>query len=190
MRTLLERIKEVITWLAVAVVFGCITYYFYAGEHEQDIRTGMRVMAIVPGVLALCCVMGACFFAIERPVARARRMAEKRNQQHRARQQERQTAAASGIAAAKRHQHQGQAGEAYCSEACLELSSKTLSVAWLSADSGPCTFCQRPVVYGQGHKTMMFPYRNQKAFLCADCREQGRAFFAQVRECCLCGKNL
>ena len=78
----------------------------------------------------------------------------------------------------------------YCSAHCEELAAKTLSVAWLTADSGPCTFCMRSVIYGQGHGTIMFPYRNQKAFLCPDCIPRAEAFMAKVRECCLCGKPL
>jgi MFS family permease len=76
----------------------------------------------------------------------------------------------------------------YCSAACEELAAKTLSVAWLMKQSGPCTFCMKPVTYGRGHQTTMFPYRNQKAFLCDNCLPKARAFMAGVKECCLCSK--
>lgn len=78
----------------------------------------------------------------------------------------------------------------YCSSACEELSAKTLVVALLAGNSGPCTFCMKPTTYGRGHTTTMFPYRNQKAFVCEDCLPQGRAFMAGVSECCLCQKAL
>ena len=78
----------------------------------------------------------------------------------------------------------------YCSAACEELAAKSLSVAWLMGQSGPCTFCMKPVTYGSGNQTTMFPYRNQKAFLCDNCLPRARAFMAAVRECCLCGKPM
>jgi len=78
----------------------------------------------------------------------------------------------------------------YCSPACEELSAKTLVVAWLNNQSGPCTFCRKSVQYGRGHSTLMFPYRNQKAFVCPTCLARAHSFMAGVRECCLCGKPL
>jgi hypothetical protein len=88
----------------------------------------------------------------------------------------------------------GEVNEPYCCQECFDKASQALATALSLEMTGPCTFCQKFVQYRAAAKSigsvLMFPYRKQKAFLCAGCRSRAEDFMKTVDECCWCGKPL